>query len=444
MTKIAVIGDSMVDEDYHVVANRISPEFPIPVMLSETESPTHQYPGGAANVALQLISQKARTTLVTLLDPDARNIFDQYGITKKELCCYCDKKFRIPRKRRLYKGDFPLCRWDIEKQFTDEKAIADLVEILERQITPDVVVLSNYNKGFFNNKKSKQQWIKNKRWITVVDPKVGPLADWEGCTICKPNFEEATNLTGTSNPELQAKIIMEITKCKLVAITDGGTFYGFDGNEFWQQEHSHQPARYPIGAGDCFIAALALAYTSHTPKEATCIAYNHAKAYVNTPKRYITQEDVLKIKTRSMKEVAKDVKNNPQLRFVFTNGCFDILHDQHIDLLKYAKSKGDQLVVALNSDASVKRLKGNSRPINSLEQRSKVLEAIDCIDYLISFDEDTPIDLIRQIKPWAIVKGGDYTKEDVVGYDEVQKNVFIFPYKDGTSTTDIIKRAISN
>ena len=132
------------------------------------------------------------------------------------------------------------------------------------------------------------------------------------------------------------------------------------------------------------------------------------------------------------------------MKFVITNGVFDLLHEQHIQLLKYAKSKGDALIVALNGDESVSKLKGENRPINFLKQRLKVIEAIGCVDYATWFEEDTPLEIIKEINPWAIVKGGDYKKEDVVGYEEVLHNVFIFPYKTGISTSEIIKKATSN
>ena len=436
--KIAVVGDSMIDEDYEVEANRISPEFPIPILASKNNTPTASYPGGAANVLYQILNFKTngvRPTLVTLLDEEAKKVFKANGIEEKHLCCVVDEKYKIPRKKRFYNGEFPLCRWDVEEKFSDPKATKALYEILKLQIKPNIVILSDYNKGFFNE--NINLWLNND-WITIVDPKKGPLEKWMGCDIFKPNFKEAVDLTGTTDWKEQIKIIKEKTKCKIVVITNGSTYYASDENDTWQQNHYSQYAKYPIGAGDCFIAALAMAYNQRPIKEAIELSYRVGDTYVKKKKRSISLNEVYGkiIEPEALHNIIK----NSEDRFIFTNGCFDLLHSKHIELLRFAKSKGNKLIVALNSDESIKRLKGKDRPIKSLKERMAVMEAIDCVDFVTYFEEDTPLEIIRKIKPQSIVKGGDYIINEVVGYDEVNSDVFIFPYEQGISTTNFVAK----
>lgn len=436
--KIAVVGDSMIDEDYEVEANRVSPEFPIPILASKTDLPTASYPGGAANVLYQLINFNTngiRPTLVTLLDKEAKDILEKNGIEEKHLCCIVEEKYKIPRKKRFYNGEFPLCRWDIEKNFSDPKATKVLYETLKLQIKPDIVILSDYNKGFFNE--NTNLWLNND-WVTIVDPKKGPLEKWMGCDIFKPNFKEAIELTGTTDWKEQIRIIKEKTKCKVVVITNGDSYYASDENNTWASQHYSQYAKYPIGAGDCFIAALAMGYKQRTIKDAIEFAYNIGSAYVKTKKRSISIKEFYG-KIIEPDDLYNIIKNSND-RFVFTNGCFDLLHSKHIELLKFAKSKGNKLIVALNSDESIKRLKGAERPIMPLKERLAVMEAIDCVDFVTYFEEDTPLEIIKKIKPQSIVKGGDYIINEVVGYNEVNGDVFIFPYEQGISTTKFLTK----
>lgn len=139
------------------------------------------------------------------------------------------------------------------------------------------------------------------------------------------------------------------------------------------------------------------------------------------------------------KIVDAEVLKNRNYNLVFTNGVFDLLHTSHINMLKFAKAQGDKLVVALNSDESVKRLKGESRPIITLKDRMEVISALECVDYVVSFEEDTPLELVKKIKPDLIVKGADYKKEDIAGYEVVgAEKIVLYPYEQGNSTTSII------
>ena len=229
---------------------------------------------------------------------------------------------------------------------------------------------------------------------------------------------------------------------QVLVITHGGDkVVGYDKSGWLFYGGHHGEARYPIGAGDCFIATLAMAYPFFKPEQAAKIAYEMGAIYVNTKDLYIGPENILdnqsKIKTP---EELSNILGTHSVKFGFTNGCFDILHSQHVGLLKFAKGKCDKLIVALNNDDSVRRLKGQGRPIKPLGERMAMLEAMSSVDYVTSFSEDTPLEIIKEIKPSLIVKGGDYQKEDVVGYKEVEGKVYIFPYKPKFSSTALIAK----
>lgn len=454
--KIAVVGCCMIDEYFQVEANRVSPEFPIPVMLSEQAQPTCSYPGGAANVALQLGGFNVESYLVSIVDEESKAIFEKYGINTT----YCEKHEEniLPRKKRLYNLNFPLCRWDIEKPnmgLSDDILTILQKKLLEnvKKLNPDVVILSDYGKGTFKKvfeednicedswkslNPSKNMWIKNSPWITIVDPKNNNLIEWHGCTVFKPNNHEAEALTGLSDQTQQVRYIKKHLECESVIVTHGGEkVVGIDDKE-WVFYGGHKgEARYPIGAGDCFIAILAMAYPFFAPEIAAEIAYKWGAIYVNTKDRSIGPKNI-QSKIMSPEELANEVHIHSGDQFVMTNGVYDILHSGHMELLKFAKGKGDKLIVALNDDESVKRLKGDTRPVKPLEQRLKVLEAMSAVDYVTWFSEDTPLDIIKQIKPHSIVKGTDYEKEKVVGYEEVKGKVYLCPLFDNQSTSNYV------
>jgi len=454
--KVVVVGDCMYDDYYQVEANRISPEFPIAVMKSEDENPTYRYPGGAANVAFQLSNFNVDTYLVSLLECWSNPFFEEYDINAA--FSYFSNEIKLPVKKRLYNGDFPLCRWDIEKEnygLPDDKLWDIQKSILEnvKNLQPDVVILSDYGKGIFKNVSgkssvngnySKEMWIfdvdtgEKRPWITVVDPKNDDLIEWEGCTVFKPNVSEAKKLTGKTDDFEQVKHIKKVLNCESVVVTHGGDkVVGMDKKE-WMFYGGHKgEAKYPIGAGDCFIAMLSVAYLLFEPQKAAEIAFELGAIYVNTKNRRINPNNILgnNSKIKTPEEIRKEILNCSGETFAICNGVYDIIHSGHMELLKFAKSKADKVIVALNDDDSVKRLKGPTRPKKPLEQRMKVMECLESVDYVTSFSEDTPLEIIKIIKPDCIVKGTDYKKEDVVGYEEVKGHVYLCPLFDNQSTS---------
>jgi len=420
--RIAVIGDPMVDQYYYVDANRVSPEFPIPIMLSTGLTPCVSLPGGAGNVCQQFKHFNVNSKLFSL-----------HGVEE-------------PIKRRLYHGEFPLCRWDIEKpnygledKELKQKADHLFLEVEGSGFRPDVYVFSDYNKGIFN---SDQDWMSlAKDSISIVDPKTGPLSKWRGCTIFKPNAKEAFDLSGLKDWRQQCSFFMAKLGCQSVIITHGGK--GVVGKVI-NKEFEYRPrhtivADSVIGAGDCFIAFLAMTQAHAIDVvEAVEIAFEAGAVYVQrmhnkpiTPRELLKHADPINAKIVSPEDlIERDYK------LVFTNGCYDVLHAGHLHCLREAKKYGDKLVVAINTDDYIKKVKGSDRPIFSLKNRMEYLANLEIVDFVTSFSEDTPYDIIKKIMPDALVRG----KQEgyVVGSDLVP--TFIVGELQGLSTTNLIKR----
>ena len=438
---VGVVGDSMIDEYYYVNVKKISPEFPIPVMYSDTAAPTYSLPGGAANVAYQFKHFNVDVRLISCIDHEAHRIFRSHGID----CSWSEYiSASIPRKRRFYSDDFPTYRWDVETNY--KSCMSDVwpnifSKFKERNEFFDVLIFSDYNKGFFNKSVAEDliHNFHNCRY-RIVDPKKD-LSFWKGCTLIKPNYTEACDLTGHTHIQDQISYISEMCECKSVMITMGGK--GVEGEMCGQKdgEFSYQPKldispTSVIGAGDCFMAftAMAMAHDFMLPEVAE-IAFEMGALYVqekhNSP---ISIEKILKkFDPESAKYMFPELPRDYSL--AFSNGCFDILHRGHIETLKFAKSKAEKLVVAVNSDASVAKLKPG-RPINCLANRMSVLASLEFVDYVVPFEEDTPYELIKKLKPDVICKGAEYDPASIVGADLVDK-VYVSPMIPDLSTTRI-------
>jgi len=439
--KIGVVGDAMVDEYYYVNVKKISPEFPIPVMHSDTSTPSYSLPGGAANVAYQFAHFNADVHLISCIDSAAHQVFSSHGINTR-----FSKHIStpIPRKKRFYSEDFPTYRWDVETNYkldTSEVWPTIFSQLKNSNEFFDVLIFSDYNKGFFNPEVANDliNNFHNCRY-RIVDPKKD-LSFWKGCTLIKPNYSEACDLTGTCNTADQIDYIEDVCDCRIVMITKGGNGVvgqvcgAVDGEFSYEPKTKISPSSV-IGAGDCFMAftAMGLAH-DFMPHEIAELAFEMGALYVQ--EKHNSPITKLKILKKYDPEAAKFII--PELprdfSLCFTNGCFDILHRGHIETLKFAKSKAEKLVVAVNTDASVARLKPG-RPINTLENRMTVLANLECVDYVVAFDEDTPYELIKKLKPNVLVKGSEYDPALIVGADIVDK-VYVSPMIPELSTTKI-------
>lgn len=433
--KIAVVGDSMLDEYYEVSSERISPEFPIPVMLSEDASPVAVALGGAANVCAQFKNFNFDVNLFSLTNETIKHIGSpRIGM---DGCIFARK---VPLKRRFYRGDFPLCRMDVEKKNygLSPEALKDLQSKIFarlRDYPAEVIVFSDYDKGLFSGVSGLAETV-NPDAITIVDPKKGPAERWRGCTIMKPNSEEARNITGETDWRRQCESLMRSTGCQAVVITQAGS--GVVGNVmgswFEYRPESQTEVVSVIGAGDCFVAILAMCMANFVDiKKAVEIAFMGCSKYVkNRFNRPISPVDL-----EAGKIVSRSSLFLRDFRLAFANGCFDILHPGHVALLEFAKSRADRLVVALNSDESVRRQNKSHPLVNDLASRKGVLAALGCVDYVVEFAEDTPLRLLERLRPEVMVKGSDWPNP--VGA-EFAGEVCLFDLVGNHSTTGIFEK----
>jgi D-beta-D-heptose 7-phosphate kinase/D-beta-D-heptose 1-phosphate adenosyltransferase len=440
---IHIIGDSMIDEDYQVKVNRISPECPnVNIVQSEEFKPFRVLPGGAANVCCQLNNFNLVNRLFTFVDPAAYQIIRDYGVKYWGHVMLPDGYF-VPRKKRCYERGFQVVtRWDIEKSNYGLESLNLLQWELYKnwaafQAEPDLIIFSDYNKGLFSGCFNLFDEFKTKA-ITVVDPKVAPLRKWYGCTVFKPNSKEAEVLSGETDWKKQCYFFKKELKCEAVVITqEGNGVVGKHKDYFEYRPRLNIKPIDIIGAGDCFIAVFGLALVhGFSFEEAAQIAFHGGLMYVQQQRGTFGPWAF-----HSSGKILDNIDFLKQRDFplVFTNGCFDLFHSGHLHTLETAKSKG-KVMVAINSDESVQRLKGKCRPILPLAERMRLLASLECVDFVVSFDEDTPINLIKKLAPVdVLVKGEDWKGKEVVGA-EYAKEVCYAPLIDEHSTSSIIEK----
>lgn len=459
------IGDSMLDEYHEVKVDRISPEWPISVMKSIGAKPL-QVPGGVANVVYQYKHFNANARLMSLSGParSGHPIFCAlYGDTKGQRPddgTHCVRRHsmngHIPIKQRFVENGIQVApRLDIEEplygltQEALDKTAQEHFEKVKDWLMPDVAILSDYDKGFFSARidmiDSPRRWMMrfcdegkmhhDSKTITIVDPKKG-IQQWAGCTVFKPNYKEACEMTGETDPIGQVTILMGMLPGSKIVVTRGNDgVTGWDGEKYFEYKPGRKvKAESVVGAGDCFVALLGLALAhGYTLQNAVEIAYRAGEVYVqNRFNRPITPAELSTTKWVQPEDLA-----SRDFKLVFTNGCFDLLHSGHIATLDYAKSKGDKLVVAVNSDHSVEQLKGEGRPINNLEQRIGIVSRLDMVDFVMSFNEDTPLNVIERCKPDVLVKSDQYSMDNTAGSEIVPELCFA-PHLEGVSTTNMV------
>lgn len=449
--RVGVIGDTVLDVYLYGKVSRISPEFPVPVLHSDRYAPEY-CPGGAANVCHQFRHFNASVKLFSLLDNGTKTILQPLINVKH---CVDLRNGTIPQKIRYYDGEFPLLRSDIEQP---QYGVQDLTPERDallwnlRGFLPDldVVIISNYNKGLFDKKFALQviSACRENNVPTIVDPKSDP-AMWAGCTIFKPNAAEAKRMTGCEDWKEQCVSLKQQTGCDGVVITQQGSgVVGLADGEFfrYRPKTTTKDVSSVIGAGDCFAAVLALGFGLAPLDLVAGCAFEAGAEYVkarhNRPialyelhrrldplgAKIVTLDDLLYLRNGIYGD----------MRWVMTNGCFDFgLTRGHVECLKAAKHAGDKLVVAVNSDDSVRKLKGKNRPLVPLHERMAILAALESSDFVISFDDNTPLEIIKKLMPDVVVKGGDYRPEDVAGYGLV--DILIIPSVDSVTTTNKIE-----
>ena len=464
--KVLVIGDVMLDRFWHGAATRISPEAPVPVVKV---AGVDDRPGGAGNVAINLAALGVETTLSGLVGDDEhakqlRSAVEAKGVRWSVMPCPADTivKLRVlSRNQQLIRMDFeaPL------NDYADESFLQYASNLIAEH---DVVLLSDYAKGTLTNIEALISACRVLKTPVLVDPKGADFSRYAGATLITPNLSEFEAVVGACHQDdtvisARARDLCEQHGFEAVLVTRserGMTLQSKEG------EPLHLPALARevfdvTGAGDTVISAMAAGLASQDSLENSTRLANVAAGLVvgKVGTATVTREEL----EVALLQSEGDVQDLPAFgvvteqeavaavarlkaegqRVVMTNGCFDLLHPGHVTYLSQAAALGDVLIVAVNEDASVTRLKGSDRPINGIDSRMSVLAGLRSVSYVVPFSEDTPARLIEAISPDVLVKGGDYAINEIAGHEHVLESggeVIILEFVEGFSTTATINR----
>lgn len=459
--RMVVYGDLMLDRYWYGQTSRISPEAPVPVVcVNEAEA----RPGGAANVALNLAALGCSVALMGLVGQDKEGDELENMLAGKRITCHFQHLADYPTvtKLRVLGQNQQLLRLDFEKRlekYDDEQ----LLQSYERQlINANAVVLSDYAKGTLFN---VSQLIQKARQLAVpvfVDPKSNDFRRYQGATLITPNLKEFEAVVGVcmNDEELTQKAqgLMQHFNFEAILVTRGKQgMILIRKNQPVVNLSAHAREVYDVtGAGDTVISLMAASVAAGNDFVTAAVIANLAAGLVV---RKLGAASVTVHELRRELQLYNDshvgVLTEQELLLavadahahdetvVMTNGCFDMLHAGHVEYLEAAKSLGDRLIVAVNDDQSVRRLKGEERPLTPLAARMEVLAALRAVDWVVPFSEDTPIRLIGKVLPDILVKGNDYQLNQIAGSDAVINHggrVLTLPLKSGFSTSQIINK----
>ena len=460
---IVVIGDLMIDHYIWGSCERISPEAPVQVVNVNRENSVL---GGAGNVINNLLSLGADVSIYSVVGDDANATEMNKMLTEiepKTLSLVTEEGRRTTKKSRIIASNQQVIRYDDETTLDiAQQSEILLLDALEKNISLyEMVILSDYGKGLLTPTLTKNiiALAKKLNKPILVDPKGRDYSKYKGATLLTPNKKEASLAMQIDICD-DASLDKAIQKLKSdIELEYSIITLSEDGMALLDDEVKTIPtvARevYDVtGAGDTVIASLGVALASGLNIEEACDFSNKAAAVVvaKVGSATVTLNEIeeyehslnqgkseSKIKNfEEIERIAKRLKEQGR-NIIFTNGCFDILHRGHATYLQKAKELGDILILGLNSDESIRRLKGVGRPINSLEDRAFLIGALESIDFVVPFSEDTPYKLIELIKPNILVKGADYRGAEVVGSD-IADEVVLIDFVAGKSTTSLIEK----
>lgn len=458
---LLVIGDVMLDRYWHGAATRVSPEAPVPVVRVANREGR---PGGAGNVALNIAALGSATSLIGVIGQDETGTELQSRLTAAGV--YCDFLVSGDKptitKLRVISQHQQLIRLDFEQTFASEDIEALPQRAAAAMDNAGALVLSDYAKGVLQDVGTLIDMGRQRKIPVVVDPKGTDFARYRGATLITPNLAELEAVVGPiqSEEELVRKGSQLLRDLQLEALLvtrgeNGMTLIRPDSPEL------HLPARAQevfdvTGAGDTVISVLAAALAAgDSLNDAVALANLAAglvvgklgTAAISGPelRRAILAEAGSgrgAMTAEQLRIAVEDAREHGE-KIVFTNGCFDIIHAGHVGYLTEARKLGDRLIVAINDDESVCRLKGAGRPINPVERRMAVLAGLEAVDWVVSFPEDTPESLLESLRPEVLVKGGDYDLDQVVGGDYVKAyggEVKVLEFLDNCSTSAIVEK----
>lgn len=463
--QVLVLGDVMLDRYWIGETSRISPEAPVPVIkVGDIE----ERAGGAGNVAINIAALGANASVVGLTGKDDAaksliNLMQQAGV---EPHFSQDSSHATVTKLRVLSRNQQLIRCDFEDGFPNNNN-QQLLEIFNQQISnAGAVILSDYGKGTLQDCQSFIKQAVSHQIPVLVDPKGSDFSKYKGATIITPNLSEFEEVVGHCETEddivSKGMALLEELNLNALLITRSEK-----GMTLLQRgkDALHLPTRarevYDVtGAGDTVISVLAASLAAGIDlAEATALSNLGAGVVVNKIGTATVNQEELTLAIRQTHSVQRGVLDEEEMlhhvrqaqscdeTIVMTNGCFDILHTGHVAYLEEAALLGDRLIVAVNDDDSIKRLKGDDRPVNPMDKRMRMLAALECVDWVVPFYEDTPTRLICKLSPDILVKGGDNKVDEIPGGDCVREaggEVRVLTYIDGVSTTEIISTIREN
>ncbi|NOQ64889.1 MAG: bifunctional D-glycero-beta-D-manno-heptose-7-phosphate kinase/D-glycero-beta-D-manno-heptose 1-phosphate adenylyltransferase HldE [Methyloprofundus sp.] len=457
---ILVVGDLMLDYYWSGESNRISPEAPVPIVkVVDKEARA----GGAGNVALNIASLAANVTLLGIVGADNEAAELQSLLEDKGVQCDFIVSEHSPTttKLRIVAQHQQLIRLDFEEPLIEFDYAKLLHHYKQALVTADVVIFSDYAKGVLADISSLLILANVLGVRSFVDPKGADFSLYHGASLITPNRSEFQAVVGAcaNDDELvskgQALLVEHNIEALLVTLSEHGMALIKQSSAYFLPTHAREVFDV-TGAGDTVIASIALGVAAGLDlQHAMHLANIAAGIVVGKFGTSTVNNHELNRALHGDKEHISGVVSETELqqhiefaqksgeKVVMTNGCFDILHAGHVAYLEQAKLLGDRLVVAINSDASVQQLKGDSRPINKLADRMTIIAALGCVDWVIPFFEETPERIYSQFLPDVLVKGGDYKPDEVVGGEAVIKaggKVQILDFVDGKSTTRTIDR----
>lgn len=460
--RVLVIGDIMLDRYWSGGAKRISPEAPVPVVKIDA---VEDRLGGAANVAKNLAALGCDTSLCGIIGSDDAGKIVLELLSSSNIQSHIHTAAGTPTitKLRVLCQHQQLLRMDFEEALPSITTTDTLKGIGAEIVRADIVVISDYAKGTVSDCAPIITLCKQHHTPVIVDPKGSNFARYHGATLITPNLGELEGVVGTCSTVEQALERAEALRedlqleAMLVTLSEKGMALIRAGRAPLHIPTEAQEVFDVTGAGDTVIATFAGAFAAGadmpTAMKIANIAAGIAVAKIGTAT--VTTDEIVASSGDQNSVISHGICNLENLTkmtrlarqkgetIVFTNGCFDILHAGHVRYLQQAAALGDRLVIGVNSDDSIKRLKGESRPVVPLQERMELLAALDCVDWVTSFSEDTPANLITAITPDYLVKGGDYDPKLIVGYDTVTNSggkVVVMPFVQGCSTSSIIER----
>ena len=464
---ILVIGDLMIDHYLWGTCDRISPEAPVQVVNVKKESSVL---GGAGNVINNLFALGAKVDVISVVGDDLvanelKDLFDNINVSRNGLIV--EKNRKTSKKSHLIASQQQVLRYDMESiDDISSKSCDEILGKLKKDIKKyDSIILSDYGKGVLTSSLTKEIIkLANENKVKVLaDPKGKDYSKYKGAYTLTPNKKEAIEATNIDIKDEESLIIalksLQDTcelELALITLSEQGIAV-FDDNLRVKPTVAREV--YDVtGAGDTVIASIAFALGNNLDID-DAIAFANLAAGVVVGKLgsatasldeiYEYESSLHKSNSSSHIKTFEEIEklaikfHELDKKVVFTNGCFDILHAGHVKYLEEAKSYGDILILGLNADSSVRKLKGPTRPINNQDDRAYILASLESVDYVVIFEEETPYELIKLIKPHVLVKGGDYEGKDVVGQD-IANELKLVQFVDGKSTTNTIKRIQDN